>query len=557
MKKNALILIIALISIPSFANENEVETKSKINKVTVYLNGAQVYRRGFFNFKKGINTIIFKDVSRYVNQKTIQVKGKGDYIILDVKKDYKYLKPDKTIKPISNKILRQIAKKQDSLTEISYETTEISNKFTFLRTEKNFLMQNKVFKKDTLPTLIASLSYLRKQLYDINKEEINLKRRNRKLTVLRNGLNKRIRDLRNYNATKNPKVNNQPSHRVLVTIQAKKKGSGRMTINYLVSNASWSPSYDIRVQNINSPVDLTMKAMVYQNSGEDWNNVKLTLSTNNPYKNKVKPELTTWFLNYYNPNLGYYNNRDKYKRKQRASAQKAESLNEISIISDNLKDMPSAVGSVNYTVKQANIVNVEYKISIPYTIKADNKAHLVAVSKEKIKAKYFHYLVPKYDTEAYLVAKLVDWEELDLLPAKANLFYDGTYVGETRINPTMNDTLLISLGNDRNVRIKRTKDKDRTKNKIFTNRKKNTISYNLEIKNMGNKALNIIVEDHIPVTKDQTIEITLENKSRAKFNNKTGLMIWDFKLKPKGRKKINYTYTVEYDKSKTLHVSNL
>ena len=563
MKKITITLLTALLTFGSFSQEDETKVKSKIDNVTVYLNGAQVSRKGKVAYEKGINTFVFAGVSSYVNQKTIQVKGTGDYIILDIKKDYKYPKPSKNSK-IPDLIQKKIQNKRDSLTEINYDLSDISYKTSFLRTEKNYLLKNKVFEKDTLPTLIASLSYLRKQLYNINAEETRLKKEKANLKKLKNAINTRIRELRNYNSTNKTKVNNKPVYRILVTVQALKKGNGNMSVNYMVRNASWSPTYDIRVKDINSPVDLTMKATVYQRSGEDWDNVKLKLSTNNPYKNKIKPELTTWFLNYYNPNLGYYKNKKRLEKKRRDSYQNAEVLEESTIgTADMAKSTsyslkaPAAISSINYTVKQSNIVNVEYKISLPYTIKSNNKAHIVAVSNQKVKADYFHYLVPKYDTEAYLVAKLVDWEELDLMPSKANLFYDGSYIGETRINPTMNDTLLVSLGNDRNVRVKRYKNKDKTKNKIFSNRKLNTISYNLEIKNIGNKALNIIVEDHIPVTKDQTIEITLENKSRAKFNPKTGMLIWDFKLKPKARKNLNYTYSIEYDKGKKINLSTL
>ncbi|MEZ7931744.1 MAG: DUF4139 domain-containing protein, partial [Flavobacteriales bacterium] len=125
----------------------------------------------------------------------------------------------------------------------------------------------------------------------------------------------------------------------------------------------------------------------------------------------------------------------------------------------------------------------------------------------------------------------------------------------TRINPTANDTLYISLGNDRNVKIKRTKDKEKSREKVFSNRKNTTISYDLFVKNMSSITYNIIVEDHIPVSRDESIKVTLESKSRANFNKKTGMMKWEFDLKAKGNKKLNYTYKIEYDTDKSLDLS--
>jgi uncharacterized protein (TIGR02231 family) len=449
--------------------------------------------------------------------------------------------------------------------DIDYEVSNISQKLQHLKTEKNFLLKNKVFTKDTLPTLVSSLSYLRKQLFEINDLEQKLKRKKYDLSILRRALNTRVSILNNYRRNNTPKNNAKPIYQIAVTVQSKKEVKGNMTITYFVSNASWSPSYDIRVKDINSPVDLTMKATVYQNTKEDWNNVKLTLSTNNPYKNKVKPELSVWYINYYNPNLGYYKDANKLRKKSDVAVLNSVQIASADMISEEKdeslsyrrgkRSVPSAVSSTNYTVKTQTMANVEYKIDLRYSIKSDNKAHMVAVEQQSIKAKYSHYLVPKYDKESYLVAQLLDWEDLDLLPSKANLFYEGSYIGETRINPTANDTLYISLGNDRNVRIKRTKDKEKSRDKVFSNRKNTTISYDLFVKNMSTRTYNIIVEDHIPVSRDKSIVVSLESKSKAQFNEKTGMMKWEFDLKAKRNKKLNYTYKVEYDNDKTLDLS--
>lgn len=564
MKKLLLPIALFAFANPSFSANYEKEIKSKVRDVTVYLNGAQVSRRGNVSLKKGINTISFNDVSPYVNQKTIQVKGLGDYIILDTKKNIKYPEPAKAVQ-VPTKITRQIKRKRDSLLDIDFANTNITQKLRDLTTEKNFLLKNNVFNKDTLPTLINSLAYLRKQLFEINDLEQKLKRKQNDLNTLRRAVNNRLAILNNYSRNNTPKNNAQPIHQIVVTVQSKKETKGSMTITYFVSNASWSPSYDIRVKDINSPVDLTMKATVYQNTKEDWDNVKLKLSTNNPYKNKVKPELSVWYINYYNPNMGYYKDANKLRKKSQVAQLNSVKVTEDRVVSydmneslsysGNARPVPTAVSSTNYTVRTQTMANVEYKIDLRYTIKADNKAHMVAVEQQSIKAKYSHYLVPKYDKEAYLVAQLLDWEDLDLLPSKANLFYEGSYIGETRINPTANDTLYISLGNDRNVKIKRTKDKEKYKDKVFSNRKSTTISYDLFIKNMSSRTYNIIVEDHIPVSRDKSIVVSLESKSRAKFNEKTGMMKWEFKLKAKGNKKLNYTYKVEYDNDKTLDLS--
>lgn len=544
-----------------FSATTEKSINSEIDKVTVYLNGAQVERKGMVSLKRGINTLVFQGVSPYLNPKTIQVSGLGDYIILDSKKSIKYPDPVEK-KAVPSRITRTIEKMKDSIKYLNFERSDISAKLNHLNTERKYILANKIYYKDTLPVLKESLAYLRKQLFEITELEHSLKVKNDQLSEQIVAINQRLKELNNYQNNTQTAEPKKPIHQIEVTVQAKKTLTGSMTISYFVSNASWSPSYDIRVKNSSSPVELTMKGTVYQNTGENWDNVKLTLSTNNPYKNKVKPELSVWYINYYNPNIGYYQDANVTPRRLNEAKKSIQTLSITEDVTESTSYnskayAPAAVRSTNYTVKTQTMANVEYRIDLRYSINSDNKAHLVAVNQQEVPANYIHYLVPKYDKESYLVAQLVEWEELDLLPSKANLYYEGSYIGETRINPTANDTLYISLGNDRNVRVKRTKDKEKSREKVFSNRKSTTVSYDLLVKNNGSSNYQIVVEDHLPVSQAKSIVVTIENKSRANFNEKTGMMEWKFELKPKGNKKLNYTYKVEYDNDKPLDLSKL
>lgn len=559
MKKLGIFMLGVVLSSYAYSSERELEVTSKIDGVTVYLSGAQVSRKGYVKLKKGINKLRFNHVSPYVNSNTIQVKGAGYYTILDVKKDIEYPKQEVIDNTIPKEILLKIDKTQDSIFNLNFTIKDLNNKMTFLATEKNLLLKNNVFTNDSLPVLEQSLAYLRKQLFDINAQTMEIEKSRDEFQILLSEITARLRELQNFQNNNKPVKTNNPIHYIEVTVQAEQEGNGNMTINYMVNNAGWSPMYDIRVEDITKPVELTMKANVYQNSGEEWEDVNLTLSTNDPFKSKVKPELSIWYLNYYNPSYGYHDQVQKERLYEVAAASKAmaDEMEEDSYMDKKAAPMPTALSSVNYSVQKEMMANVEYKISLPYTVKSDNKAHMVAVNKQTIKSEFYHYLVPKYDNESYLVAKLIDWEDLNLLPSKANIFYEGTYVGETRINPTANDTLNISLGNDRNLMVKREKNKDKTKEKVFTNQKEKTISYDLIVKNASLKELNVIIEDHIPVATDESIKIKIEGKDGANYDEPKGMLTWDFKLKAKATKEYNYTYTVKYDKTKNLSLSSL
>ncbi len=89
-----------------------------------------------------------------------------------------------------------------------------------------------------------------------------------------------------------------PSGEILVTVDAKSNARATFEIKYVVSNAGWLPSYDIRVKNIDQPANLAYKANIHQNTNEDWKNVKLKLSSADPNSSGTFIDLKPYYLNY-------------------------------------------------------------------------------------------------------------------------------------------------------------------------------------------------------------------------------------------------------------------
>ena len=92
-----------------------------------------------------------------------------------------------------------------------------------------------------------------------------------------------------------------PSGEILVTVSSEKQVTGKLTFSYVVSNAGWYPSYDIRVDDIKNPVTIFYKANVFQNSGVDWKDVKLSFSNATPWVAGDIPVLNPWFIDFYYP----------------------------------------------------------------------------------------------------------------------------------------------------------------------------------------------------------------------------------------------------------------
>lgn len=547
MKKLIISIITIVIISSSFAN-NETMVNSKVKNVTVFLNGAQVFRNTNFTLKKGVTEVIFDSISSNINANSIQVKGKGNYIILDTK--YKFYQPTSSLLPpeIPKNILTEIQHIQDSLDFLNFDLEEVRFKKDVLELEKQLLIGNKSMKSDSLALLKDAMRFFREKYNNINSTLIKVKKEeyvlNKKLQVLQVRLNK----INTSNSLKYVATPTYQKYQIVVTVQADMPVAGTMDINYLVNGASWSPSYDLRASGVNSPVELTYKANVYQNSGENWDNVMLKLSTNNPNKSKVKPQLPVWYLNYYNPN--------QYLNKRATTAMSFGGVVQPSKV-DNLKEMDEELSpaqtSAYYATMNENLTNIEFDISIPYTIPSDGQNHLVAIKNEKLDAKYQYYMVPKLDKDAFLVANIKGFEELSLLPAAANVYFEGTFIGETILNPdVMGDSLAITLGRDERISIRRKMLKKEERGELLSDNVMKTFTYELLVKNNRPNDIDIIIEDQIPVPGLEEIKVLLLSSDKAIYVKETGMLSWNFNLPAKLNKKMEFKYSVKYDKDKEL-----
>lgn len=97
----------------------------------------------------------------------------------------------------------------------------------------------------------------------------------------------------------------EPVSEVLVEVTAASAVQATFELTYIVCSAGWAPAYDIRVESIDKPMELTYRAHVYQSSGEDWNKVALTLSSGDPTKGMAMPEMEPWWLDFGRPPVVY------------------------------------------------------------------------------------------------------------------------------------------------------------------------------------------------------------------------------------------------------------
>lgn len=558
MKKNCLHLLLIFVTTFSFAAEKET-VKSTITDVTVYTQGAQVTRKATYSIKPGITEIILDGICPTIDPKSLQVKGTGNLIILDSKYSlfYPEPEPEKSWQGIPLKIQKDIRLLQDSITVVANGLQDIQDELDVLIATKNILSNNGAIRgqgkvNDSIQLLKQTLEFYATKMLEISKQITKLNRQKTQLNTRKTSMQLRLDDLYNYqNSIEDPKHPKGPIHRITVTVSCKELVTGKLTLSYLVSGAGWIPLYDLRSEMASGKVNLNYKAQVFQNSGTDWKDVKLTISTNNPYQNKVKPILHPWYIDYYSarPAPGTLNaNGYMAPAAQQLDFKKTRRADQEDVAFE--KD---AMTAANFTQVVDQLISAEFRIDLAYTILSNNEKHMVLISNTDLTANYKYYTVPKLDASVYLVAQISKLDELQLVPARANIFFDGSYIGETYIDPTtMEDTLSLSLGKDPNIVVKRTLLKKESKERIVANQKEKTNSFQIEIKNNKSSNVTVVVQDQIPVTQNASIQIEATEIGKANLNDVTGLLEWEVSLKPKESKLLKFVYKVKFDKDKTL-----
>ncbi|BAU53144.1 hypothetical protein MgSA37_01311 [Mucilaginibacter gotjawali] len=266
--------------------EDGQKVVSKVQKVTVFLNGAQVTRTAMVNVSAGTSHLIFGEISPGIDVQSIQVHAGGAFTILSVKHELDFLNEQAKQQHVeelraAQKAIRDKISLQNSLILI-------------YQAEENMIAKNQVVSGDNTGLDVAKL----KQALDFQTERLTTLKE--KQQAVNNSIEALNLELQKYDKqiAEIGKGTTTATSNITVTVSSKTALQSEFTLTYVVHDASWYPTYDIRAKDVNSPVSISYKANVSQHCGEDWKNIKLTLSTGNPTVSGNKPDLTPYYLNF-------------------------------------------------------------------------------------------------------------------------------------------------------------------------------------------------------------------------------------------------------------------
>ncbi len=310
------------------------------------------------------------------------------------------------------------------------------------------------------------------------------------------------------------------------------------------------------------------KADVFQSTGFNWDNINLTISTGNPSANNDRPVMYPRYINYVVAYAEEYESeRQRYGRDKKElgkSYNMGANMTQASpVVSEmravNKPDDGSAIEEPKplEAIIADNNINIEYELAQKQQILSNGKNHLIAIDEHALPAKYQYHTVLKLDAKAFLLAKVSNWGQYNLLAGTANIFFEGAFVGQSTIDPsTVSDTLLISLGRDDKINIKRTKLVDMSKSSSSGSNKEDKYAYETTIRNGKNTAIDIEALDQIPLSKNQAIKVKLEESIGAVYTESYGKLLWTMSIPAGQSKKIKLIYSVKYPKSEQVAEGN-
>ncbi|PJB56393.1 MAG: hypothetical protein CO098_14135 [Bacteroidetes bacterium CG_4_9_14_3_um_filter_41_19] len=198
---------------------------------------------------------------------------------------------------------------------------------------------------------------------------------------------------------------------------------------------------------------------------------------------------------------------------------------------------------------RTRVTHLQYHIDIPYSIPSDGKDYTLKIKEAKVPVEYIYYAIPKLETDVFLTAAITDWNQLDLLSGKTSIYYQGTFTGESVINSDdTSDTLTVSLGRDNQIVVNRDGNKELIDKRFMGNDIKETVGWDITVKNNKNVNIKLVVEDQFPISEKKSIEVELLEFSQAKVENKTGKLTWELSLESNEKKIMSYVYRVKYPK---------
>jgi uncharacterized protein (TIGR02231 family) len=539
----------------------DVTATSAIDAVTVFPSGAEISRLAKVKIIKGEGRIVFPDLPAQAIAGSIRVEGKSTGKLEIGSVDTKRLsvpRSDPAATETERKKLEdQIESLRDTRALFEGQTEAANAQRTLINNLTNLptIPPQPMAGPQPAPDWKALIATIGTGLVDAKRAElesqVKIRETDRKISELQGKLNALapIREERTE---------------VAVAVTAGSDLEADVIVKYQVPSASWTALYDARLSTGGKAaapkLDLTRRAAIQQTTGEPWTNVALSLSTTRPTVGASAPDLRTMTVDYMPdapPPMAQA--APAAVARQMMKQRRDEGLAQDQMVAGAMvapEPVMAEATTRNAAVVQAPFQAV-YGVPGRNTVAPTGEIKNVQLIEESIEPQLLVRTVPKLDAKAFLYAKLVTPKSSAVLPGAVSLFRDGTFVGTGKL-PLLapGEEHELGFGGDDSVRVKHAIAEDKRGEKgLISSSKTDTRNYKITVKNLHQRPMNIMVFDHVPVSQQQDIKVTMTAKpqpTKTDVDDKRGVLAWEAKLEPDAEQVIEIGYQVVWPGAKAV-----
>jgi len=530
-----------------FTLHAQKQVSAKLDSVTVFLRGATLYHSANATLKSGSQEIVIDGLSPDIALNSLKVQANGVLIsAMEFEKDYITPKEETA----------KIKKLSDSLDFYQKQLQEARDELTVHQHLLKMLTDgtlNNMEKKDGTVTVAEINANMELYTSKAKTLQSSINQDNKKIEKLVETVNRLKMQI-----NQDKQDSDVETGVVYLSISVPNSVTTVFNISYYTEDAGWQPHYDINIPGLDKPITMQAKAEVQQETGLDWNNVRLTLSNARPNRTNTVPVFRTWFLRFarnYSADMSdaRSNRASNYVSSSNVSA--ALSSCEGVTATDGTNKKVVSTRMEDYISIDEQDVHVNYKIAVPYNIPGNGNEQLVDLVNYNLEAEYNYYCAPKLSNETYLIATLSGLEKYNLLSGYATVTFNNTFVGETYLNPnSTQDKVTLTLATDPRVTVKRELQRDYSNTKHVGSTTTETRSYLITVRNNQNRSAKLTLKEQYPISNDKDIEVKLvEVKPTASYNKEDiGVLTWELDLNAGETRSFVVTYSVKYPKDRTI-----
>lgn len=543
------------------------ELDTTITEVTIYPDRARVTRRGAVELKHGEHRLQVGELPLSLLPESVRAGGKGTaqarILAVDVAKTFYQEPPTATVAELE----KEIEKLEDQEKGLADQAEAHQAQLEFLKglgaAAGENLARGIAFGKSKVADGQEMLAFMSEGMAAASQGL-------RETTAQRRELEKELTKLRNELEQQRSA---RPRERYAVTVDVEVLGPGEfdLEVTYVVQNASWQPLYDLRLGSDQIPnsesqvsnLELTYLGQVTQRTGEDWEDVALSLSTAKPALATTLPELRPWYVSVPAPlpppSATPVARAARLRKAAFAPPAQPVAAFETLTRMEEEEAEPVEMEALTAEVEEAGAA-LTFRVAKPTTIPSDGSPHKTTVAALSLTPHLDYVAVPKLVSQAYRRATVTNDTDYVFLPGPANVFYGGEYVGTTTLATIVpgqepgavapGQEFKVFLGVDERIKVSRELIASEVDKKFIGDKRRLHYAYRIKVQNLRDGRERIIVSDQIPVARHEEVKVRLD-MAEPKLTKKTelGILEWELDLEPGEERAIRFDFNVEHPRS--------